>query len=196
MASINFSDAKFLEGIRTRETGAWESLVDTYLPELLRAGRGMGFSADEAQDLSQSVFLAMMQGIDKFEGRSHIRTYLFGIFYNKVSEHLRGKQRERENDPIDEVVESRFDSRGKWRQPPADIEREVFGREVGGMIEECLEGVPPAQRVAFYLREVEEMATEEICKKLSVSTTNLGVMLFRARNRLRECLEKKGLGKG
>lgn len=196
MTVANFSDAEFLEGIRARDSSAWEALVDVYLPQLLRAGRGMGFSADEAQDLAQSVFLALIESIQKFEGRSHIRTYLFGIFYNKVSEHLRGKQRERENDPIDEVVESRFDSTGKWRQPPADFERDVFGKQVGGMIEECLEGVPRAQRVAFYLREVEEMETKEICKKLSVSGTNLGVMLFRARNRLRECLEKKGLRKG
>jgi RNA polymerase sigma-70 factor (ECF subfamily) len=171
-------------------------MVDAYLPQLLRAGRGMGFSPDEAQDLAQSVFLALMENIGNFEGRSHIRTYLFGIFYNKVSEHLREKRRQRENDPIDEVIESRFDSTGKWRQPPADIEREVFGKQIGGMIEECLEGVPRAQRVAFYLREVEQMETEEICKKLSVSGNNLGVMLFRARNRLRECLEKKGLRKG
>jgi RNA polymerase sigma-70 factor (ECF subfamily) len=48
-------------------------------------------------------------------------------------------------------------------------------------------------RAAFHLREVEEMATAEICKKMAISATNLGVLLFRARNRLRECLEKKGL---
>jgi len=196
MDSENFSDAKFLDGIRARERGAWEAMVDAYLPQLLRAGRGMGFSPDEAQDLAQSVFLALMENIGNFEGRSHIRTYLFGIFYNKVSEYLRGKQRERENDPIDGIMESRFDSAGKWRQPPADIEREVFGREAGRMIEECLKAVPRAQRVAFYLREVEELESEEICKQLSVSSTNLGVMLFRAPNRLRECLEKKGLRKG
>jgi RNA polymerase sigma-70 factor (ECF subfamily) len=64
------------------------------------------------------------------------------------------------------------------------------------MVQDCLETVPRAQRIAFYLREVEEMQTKEICKKMAVSGTNLGVMLFRARNRLRECLEKKGLKKG
>lgn len=61
------------------------------------------------------------------------------------------------------------------------------------MLQECLEKVPRAQRIAFYLREVEEMKSEEICKKMAVSVTNLGVMLFRARNRLRDRLEKKGL---
>ena len=196
MAAAKFTDPEFVEKIRTRDPAAWETLVDAYLSQLLRAGRGMGFSLSEAQDLAQSVFLALMERSDKFEARSHIRTYLFGIFYNKVSEHLRAKQREREYDPIDEVMESRFDRIGKWRHPPADIEREVFGREAKTMIGECLESVPQAHRVAFYLREIEGMRTEEICKKMAISSTNLGVMLFRARNRLRECLEKKGLKKG
>jgi RNA polymerase sigma-70 factor (ECF subfamily) len=193
MTDMNFSDAAFVEQLRLRTPGSLEAIVDAYLPQLLRAGRGMGFSPDEAQDLAQSVFVALMESITRFEGRSHIRTFLFGIFYNKVSEHLRERQKAEGNDPIDEVMESKFDLKGNWRQPPADIEEEVFGGEVRSMIQECLEKVPQAQRIAFYLREVEGMQTEEICKKMAISVTNLGVMLFRARNHLRECLEKKGL---
>jgi len=97
------------------------------------------------------------------------------------------------NDPIDEAMEARFDATGKWRQPPLDIEKAVFAREVREMAQDCLETLPQAQRIAFYFREVEEMTTDEICKKMRISATNLGVLLFRARNRLRECMEKKGL---
>ncbi|TAM83395.1 MAG: sigma-70 family RNA polymerase sigma factor [Acidobacteria bacterium] len=196
MAVTNFSDPEFLKRLRERDAASLEAVVGAYLPQLIRAAWGMGFSHDEAQDLGQSVFLALMEGIARFEGRSHIRTFLFGIFYNKVSEHLRDKQKLEGNDPIDEVMESRFDLKGKWRQPPANIEGDVFGREVQEMLRDCLENVPSAQRIVFYLREVEEMTTREICKKMAISGTNLGVMLFRARNRLRECLEKKGLKKG
>jgi RNA polymerase sigma-70 factor (ECF subfamily) len=193
MREVNFSDPEFLERLRRRDEAPWETMVEVYLPQLLRTGRGIGFSSDENRDLAQSVFVALMEGIARFEGRSHIRTFVFGIFYNKVSEHLRARQRAAENDPIDEVMESRFDASGKWRQPPLDIEKTVFAREAREMVQECLETVPHSQRAAFYLREVEEMETAEICKKLAVSATNLGVLLFRARNRLRECLEKKGL---
>ena len=193
MREANFSDPEFLERLRRPDEAAWETMVEVYLPQLLRTGRGMGFSSDENRDLAQSVFVALMEGIARFEGRSHIRTFLFGIFYNKVSELLRAKQRAAENDPIDEVMESRFDASGNWRQPPLDIEKAVFAREAREMVQECLETVPHSQRAAFYLREVEEMATAEICKKMAISATNLGVLLFRARNRLRECLEKKGL---
>lgn len=156
----------------------------------------MGFSPDAAEDLAQSAFLALLQGLERFEGRSHIRTFLFGIFYNKVSEYLREKSKADASDPIDEVMESRFDEKGRWRHPPADIEREVFCREAGRCIMDCLVTLPAAQRIVFHLREVEEEETEEICKKLKISKTNLGVMLFRARNRMRECMENKGFRKG
>jgi RNA polymerase sigma-70 factor, ECF subfamily len=193
MSRPDFSAPGFLEELRTRDPAAWGALVDEYLPQLFRAGRGMGFSADECRDLAQSAFLALVESLGRFEGRSHLRTYLFGIFYNKVSGLLREKYRAEEQDPIDEVMESRFDSRGNWRQPPADIEKQVYSREIRERVRECMEAIPQMQRAAFYLREVEGMETGEICKKMAISATNLGVILFRARNRLRECLERKGL---
>src|SRR5207249_10241325 len=64
-----------------------------------------------------------------------------------------GKQRAELNDPIDEAMEARFDATGKWRQPPLDIEKAVFAREVREMAQDCLETLPQAQRIAFYFRE-------------------------------------------
>ncbi|HUY14065.1 MAG TPA: sigma-70 family RNA polymerase sigma factor [Terriglobia bacterium] len=193
MGEANFSDAGFLRRLKERDRVAWAELADAYLPQLLRAARGMGFTIEESQDLAQSVFAALIEGIGRFEGRSHIRTFLFGIFYNKVAEYLREKQRAEENDPIDEVMESKFDLQGKWRQPPLDIEMEIIARQ---MVERCLETVPRSQRIAFHLRAVSEMDTTEICNKMQITPTNLGVLLFRARNYLRECLERMGLKRG
>ncbi len=196
MLPTDFSHPEFLKRLKNRDRGALSQLAEAYLPQLLRAGRGMGFSREENEDLAQSVFAAALESVSRFEGRSHIRTFLFGIFYNKVSEHLREKQRAQEHDPIDEVMESKFDARGNWRRPPPDIEKQLLDQEAGQIVQECLETIPQAQRIAFYLREIEEMKTPEICKKMRISATNLGVLLFRARNRLRECVEKKGLKRG
>lgn len=194
MTATNFSDPEFLKRLRNGDGPALAELVEAYLPQLLHAGRGMGFSREETEDLAQSVFTAMLESVGRFEGRSHIRTFLFGIFYNKVSEYLREKKRAQENDPIDEVMESKFDTSGHWREPPVDFERQLFGQEMKRFILDCLETIPQGQRMAFYLREIEEMETAEICKRMVVSSTNLGVLLFRARNRLRDCVEKKASG--
>ena len=94
-------------------------------------------------------------------------------------------------DDIDDVFESRFDKASSWSRPPRGPEDELFAKEARSEITDCLGGVPDRQRMAFVLREVEGLPTQEIGKILEASATNIGVMLFRARNRLRECLESK-----
>jgi RNA polymerase sigma-70 factor (ECF subfamily) len=97
-------------------------------------------------------------------------------------------------DPIDEVLESRFDASGKWSRPPADLERLMLSKEIGELIRGCMDGLPVHQRTAFILREVEGLETADICKILDVTVTYFGVLMYRARARLRECLEAKGWG--
>ncbi len=96
-------------------------------------------------------------------------------------------------DDIDDVVEQRFKADGTWVRPPQPADEQFYRAEVKELIEECLEIVPTQQRMAFILREVEDLDTDEICKILEVTRTNLGVLLYRARNSLRECLETKGV---
>ena len=121
-----------------------------------------------------------------------MRTFLFGILYRKIAETRRGLARERQMDPIDEVFESRFDRAGSWSKPPRPADADLEDKEIRQEISECLDAAPTQQRMAFVLREVEGLSTEEICNILEVTRTNLGVMLHRIRNRLRECLEAMG----
>ena len=101
--------------------------------------------------------------------------------------------RDDELDDIEEVFEQRFDDAGSWARPPLPVDAEVYAAEVRQGIDSCLDRVPTNQRMAFNLREIEGMDTEEICKILEVTRTNLGVLLHRVRTRLRECLEAKGI---
>lgn len=149
----------------------------------------------EAEDMVQDVFTTFLQRLDSFEGRSQLRTWLFGILHRKAMERRREAIRDDRMDPIDDVFESRFDSNGNWTRPPADLERLLLSKEIGETIRACMEGLPVKQRSAFVLQEIEELSTGEMCKILDVSVTNLGVLLFRARARLRECLEGKGFTK-
>ena len=71
----------------------------------------------------------------------------------------------------------------------------MLSKEIGELIRGCMDDLPVNQREAFVLREVEGLGTSEICKILIVSVTNFGVLMHRARARLRECLEAKGLSK-
>ena len=178
--------------IREREPAAIEEVVHAYLPQILRAALSAGLDQPLAEDVTQSTFATFIESAHRFEGRSHVRTWLFGILYNKISETRRRQKRDRETDDIDEVFEQRYSSGGFWSTPPKAVDAAVFDKEVRQGIEDCLEEVPPKQRMAFVLREVEDMESDEICNILEVTRTNLGVLLHRVRNRLRECLETKG----
>ena len=159
----------------------------------MRAARSAGLDAEGAEDVAQSTFLTFIESAPRFEGRSRVRTWLFGILYRKISEARRGLQRGEKLEDIDSVFEQDFDSAGNWVRPPRPTDAALYASEVRREIEGCLDQVSTKQRMAFTLREVEELDSDEICKILDVTRTNLGVLLHRARTQLRRCLEMKGL---
>ena len=184
-------DHDFPRKFREREPAALRAVARLYLRQIFRAARGAGLDTERAQDVTQEVFATLIETAPRFEGRSHIRTWLFGILYRKIAEGRRKIVRDARTDDIDACVESRFDPDGTWLRPPGDIDAGLRSAEIREALADCMEAVPTAQRMAFILREAEGLSTAEICKILDVSRTNFGVLLYRARNRLRECLEAK-----
>ena len=195
MTQADPAEPEMLLRLRRRDPELLASLVGEHSRPLYRAARGMGFREDEAEDMVQDVFMTFLSSLDRFEGRSQLRTWLFGILHNKTMERRRKRGQEEQHDPIDDVFESRFDSDGKWSAPPQDLLRLVESQQMGEAITFCLDGLPPTQRSVFVLREMEGVETDEICKVLGVTVTNMGVLMHRARNRLRECLEGRGWGR-
>lgn len=183
----------FLARFRERDPAIVQTLATLYLRQIFRAARGAGLETARAEDVVQSTFATLIETAPRFEGRSHIRTWLFGILYRKISEVRRDLGKDRRTDDIEEVMENRFKPDGTWLRPPLPVETALEATEIRDAIAGCLEGVPTSQRMAFILREVEGFSTKEICKILDVSRTNFGVLIYRARNRLRECLEAKGM---
>jgi len=180
--------------VRAGDPETIRAVVEAYLPQILRTAQASGLSSPEAEDVTQETFATFLETASRFEGRSHVRTWLFGILHKKISEARRRTKRNRHLDSLEDVFESRFDENGRWLRPPS-ADSEVLAGEIRGTIGGCLEEVPDQQRMAFTLREVEGLSTPEICKILDVTRTNFGVLLYRARNRLRDCLEQKGIGR-
>jgi RNA polymerase sigma-70 factor (ECF subfamily) len=180
-------------GIRKRDPTTLDAIVHECLPALLRAARASGLDRDAAEDAVQSTFLVFCRRAHEFDGRARASTWLYGILLRKIAEGRKSLVRDAGRENIDEVMEHRFGDDGRWSRPPRGPAEELARGEVRRHLGECLEAVPDRQRLAFVLREVEELDTTEICEVLGVSANNLGVLLFRARNRLRECLEARGL---
>lgn len=187
----SFSSQEFLTKLRDREPESIERLVRAYTEHLYRGALGLGFDSNSAREVVQNVWTTFFDVVAKFEGRSHVRTFIFGILYNKASELRREDARFDSPDPVEKILESRFDVDGRWSQPPVDPEKFLLASETMALIQKCLDALPLTQRMAFTLKEIDGHGSSDICNILDVTVTNLGVLLYRARNRLRECIEGK-----
>jgi RNA polymerase sigma-70 factor (ECF subfamily) len=153
-----------------------------------------------AADLVQEALLAALRAREQFAGDSSLRTWLIGILRHKVLDHFRRHGRERpaaDTQAFDALAERDSDNplRGHW-QPSGhgnNAEYVLLQSETQAALADCISRLPERMRIAFAARELDDLPTEEICNLLQVSATNLGVMLFRARSRLRECLTLKGI---
>ena len=179
-----------IEDLRSRKPEVLTALVDDNLPNLLAGALALGLSRVDAEEVVQETFVAFLSGLDRFEGRSSLRTYLFGILYHKAA-NLRAKNRREEaTDDIEAVFDARFAADGMWSRPPRGPEEEVLDGEIREWVQRCAEGLSDDQRAVFFLKEVDGEEPEAICNALGVSTTNFRVLLHRAKLKLRECLER------
>jgi RNA polymerase sigma-70 factor (ECF subfamily) len=180
-----------LAAIRSRDPETIELVVKEALPGLLRAARMSGLEPDGAEDAVQETALVFVRRAGEYDGRASASTWMHGILFRVIAAARRAKARSSERDPIDDVMESRFRPDGRWGRPPVDPAVELNRSEFRASLESCLDELPEPQRAGFVLKEVQGFPTAEICKILEVTANNLGVLLYRARNRLRECLESK-----
>ncbi len=190
---ITPEDPDLAARVKASDPAALQTVVETYLAQILRAARGAGLDPQQAEDVTQATFTTCIEAAPRFEGRSRVRTWLFGILYKKIAETRRARQRDRQMDEIDEAFERRFDASGSWSAPPLPVDVDLHNKDVQREIFACLDAAPLRQTLAFLLREVEELSTEDICNVLGITRTNLGVMLYRIRNRVRDCLEARGV---
>lgn len=184
-------DQERLKDLKARRPGAVEALVEEFTSPLLAAARSWGLSERDAEEAVQDSLTDFLTAIDRFEGRSTLKTFLFGVLYHKCSERRRKNKREQATEDMEAAFAGRFGSLGVWNCLPRGPEEVAVNDELKTWLEECAKGLSDEQRAAFQLKTVEDMSTAEACKIIGVSATNLGVLMFRARNKLRECLEKK-----
>lgn len=151
-----------------------------------------------AEDAVSDTLLAALEKPPGFVGRSQLKTWLVGVLKHKVIDQLRRHASEATVPTAadgEDLDASLLDSaaKGHWRGMPADWgspEAHLGQRQFFDVLEACTDHLPPAQGRVFLMREWLELSTEDICKELQITATNLWVLLYHARLRLRECLQR------
>ena len=155
-----------------------------------------------AEDAVQDTLIAALAQRDSFEGRSQLRTWLTSILKHKVIDLVRKRSRGLPADAMqlgeeDDSAGRSFNARGHWIDPPADWgqpDAALDSKQFWLVYQKCCERMPERHALVFSMREVMDLSTEEICKKLEISKSNLHVILYRARLSLQSCLAKNWFG--
>ncbi len=174
--------------------------VQALRPQLLRFARSQLRNDAWAEDAVSDTVLAALEKPQAFAGRSQLKTWLVGVLKHKLIDQLRRHQREAttlDADDAEDIDALLFDARGHWREPPpdwGDPAAALGQRQFFEVLEACCERLPATQARVFMMREWLELDTPEICKELAITSTNLWVLLHRARLRLRGCLQQHWFG--
>jgi len=199
-------DAAIVAALRAGDEQAFADLVDRYGPAMLRLARGFVRTQAVAEDVVQEAWLGVLKGLDRFEERSSLKTWIFRIVSNVAK--TRGEREGRSvpfsslggDDQGEQAVDAdRFfppghASAGAWAAPPhpwEDVpEDRLLSRETEQAVASAIETLPDSQRTVITLRDVEGWSSDEVCNVLGITETNQRVLLHRARSKVRAALER------
>jgi RNA polymerase sigma-70 factor, ECF subfamily len=194
--------------LRAGDEGAFSWLLDRYDASLHRLARNYVATAAVADEVVADTWLAVLEGIGRFEGRSSLKTWLYRILMNVARS--RGVKEHRSipfasmAGALDEGAEAAVDPdrfqppgtrhAGHWASPPTPWDEEpesrALAKETLGVIAAAIDRLPPAQREVIRLRDLEGWTSMDACNALDVSETNQRVLLHRARSKVRQALEE------
>ena len=197
-------ESTVIAGLRDGDETVFTKLVDQHTPSMLRVARGYVPSREIAEEVVQETWIALLRGIDRFEARSSLRTWLFAVMINIAK--ARGVRERRDADAAiaaytgGTVDPSRFRTGedpwpGHWRQGqepspfPDTPEGSVLGGELMNVARRELDKLPERQRIVVTLRDMLGFDSAEVCELLDISIANQRVLLHRGRAAVRQVLE-------
>jgi RNA polymerase sigma-70 factor (ECF subfamily) len=201
-------DADLLAALRAGDEDAFTWMVDRYHAPLRRTARLYVATDAQADDVVQETWIALLRGVDRFEQRSSLKTWLYGILMNIAR--TRGVKEARTipfssaADAMSDGSEPAFDPDrfrpaddpdwpGHWASlPPAwehEPEARLLASETLAIVAAAIEALPPAQREVITLRDMEGWSASEVCNVLALTETNQRVLLHRGRAKVRGALE-------
>jgi RNA polymerase sigma-70 factor (ECF subfamily) len=197
-------EVELVSALRAGDERAFMELVQRHHASLVRLAQVFVGSPAVAEEVAQETWLAALEGIGRFEGRSSVRSWLFSIAANRAR--TRGQREARtaafsslqpEDEDAPAVDPSRFLPEdhprwpGHWAAPPEQWpEERLLRQETLQLARSAIDALPPAQRQVIVLRDVEGCSAEEVCATLGISDGNQRVLLHRARSKVRAALEQ------
>jgi RNA polymerase sigma-70 factor (ECF subfamily) len=181
------TDTELIDRIRNGERELFEILIRRNNSYLYKIGMSYGYKHEDVQDLMQETFIAAYLNLEKFEGRSTFKTWITRIMLNQC--YQKGQKLSFKNEKTDEIFNEKTTPMFESNQS-SDTYKSVLNNELSSIVGNALISIPFEYRMVFSLRELNGMSTAETAELLDISETNVKVRLNRAKQMLREKVEK------
>ncbi|MFK5958887.1 MAG: sigma-70 family RNA polymerase sigma factor [Lutibacter sp.] len=151
---------------------------------------------DLSKDIVQDTFFAALKAKDNFQGKASERTWLISILKRKIIDHYRKINSAKGKTEVKMNFYSDGDREGEWIEEcvpnswKTEVEKNIENTELSEAIEKCIDDLPEKYAMVFRMKTIQQFETEEICKELEITSSNLWVIIHRARTQLRKCLEE------
>jgi RNA polymerase sigma-70 factor (ECF subfamily) len=182
-------DRGLVTALQQGDEAAFVELVRRYQSSLLRLAEATVGSRAVAEEVTQDTWIAVLRGIDRFEGRSSLKTWLYRVLLNRARSAAGRETRAGRPSGADD---ERFDAAGAWAEPPVPwsdaVDDRVTAEHLAARACALLEQLPPSQREVVLLRDVDGLSPSEVSELLAISDGNQRVLLHRGRSRLRALL--------
>jgi RNA polymerase sigma-70 factor, ECF subfamily len=204
VAVAGSAETQLVDALRAGDEAAFIQLVREYQPSLVRVARIYVSTQAAAEEVAAETWLAVLNGLDRFEGRSSLRTWIFRILTNIAKTRAQRDGRTLPFSALQDpgrVPEAALDADrfldpehprwpGHWAvRPEPWPEDAVIAAETQARLAEAIEALPPTQRAVISLRDIEGWSSDEVRNALELSETNQRVLLHRARSKVRRSLE-------
>ncbi len=184
-------EAALIQSMKTGDGQSYQEAVRIYTPGMLAVAR-FYLDHSSAEEIVQDCWVTVIDAIQKFEGRSGLKTWLHRIVANRCKNRLRSSKREVATDfseSLEPELASRFNSSGRWDLPPKlQFHESADTLLENGALSDCLDkhlsALPETQRSALMLYEAHQHKSDDVCNILDVSASNLRVLLHRARQKI------------
>lgn len=190
-AELEGHEEALITGLQAGNEADFQQAVRLYTPGMLAVAR---FYLDHAnaEEVVQDCWVSVIGAIQKFEGRSGLKTWLHRIVANRCKNKLRSNKKEVATDfseTLDPELADRFNASGRWAVPPKlqfhdSADALMENDALSDCLDKHLSFLPETQRSALMLYEAHQHKSEDVCNILDVSTSNLRVLLHRARQRI------------
>jgi RNA polymerase sigma-70 factor (ECF subfamily) len=196
------AETALLEALRRGDEQAFTSLVQRHHSSLLRLAMSYVATREQAEDAVAETWLGVLNGLDRFEGRSSLKTWIFRILVNRAKTKAVREKRSvpfsslaGDGDEAEPSVEpGRFAPAGNWSAPPESWEglpeERLLSAEARAVVDDAIEMLPDTQRAVITLRDVKGFTSQEACEVLGLTEVNQRVLLHRARSKVRARLEE------